>query len=192
MADKKKAAAGAAPAAPAGPDFAAMNMHLQTSLAVREDMRSALEERVARAEARAADAERAAADAEAAARDAAAESVRRARERETALLAEKAAADADVKRLKELVFSMEFDARATAAATEKTLAAKDAAIAALRSRLDDVTAEFMERLASLFARMQEKIELVVPEAEAGTRGVRVKDSTALLQALSATASIEPA
>ena len=190
MADKKGKAP-AASTAPAGPDFATMNMHLQTSLAVREDMRSALEERVARAEARAAAAEQAAAETEVAARDSAAESVRRARERETTLLSEKAAAEAEVKRLKTLVFDMEMEAKTLASTNEAAFAVKDAAISALRSRLDDVTAEFMERLASLFQKMQEKIELVVPDTEAGTRGVRVKDSTALLQALAATAGTDP-
>lgn len=191
MADKKGGKAPAASAAPAGPDYATMNMHLQTSLAVREDMRSALEERVARAEARAAEAERVAAESDAAARDAAAESVRRARERETTLLSEKAAAEAEIRRLKALIFDMEVDAKTLSATNDAALAVRDAAISALRSRLDDVTAEFMERLASLFQKMQEKIELVVPELEAGTRGVRVKDATALLQALAATAGTDP-
>jgi hypothetical protein len=190
MADKKGGKA-AAPATSGGVDFASLNAHYQTSLAIREDMRISLEQRVTGAESRAAAAEAALADSETGARDAAAEAGRRAREREEILNSEKAALAAEVARLKGLVYEMEVTAAQTRLETEATLRARDSVIASLRSRLDDITAEFMEKLQLLVGRMQERVELIVPAGEEDSgRGLKVKDSSKLLLVLQNAASID--
>ena len=192
MADKKGGGSkSAAAAAPAGDDFASLNAHYQTSLAVREDMRMELEQRVVGAESRAAAAEAARVDSEAGARDAAAEAGRRARERESTLSAEKAVLQAEVVRLKASLFEAEMTAAALHSETELAFKSRDATIASLRSRLDDITAEFMEKLHLLLTRMQERVQLVRLEGDDGPgRGLKVKDSSKLLIALQNAASIE--
>ena len=75
--------------------------------------------------------------------------------------------------------------------TEIAFKSRDATIASLKSRLDDITAEFMEKLNLLVVRMQERVELVRPEGDSVPgRGLKVKDSSQLLIALQNAASIE--
>ena len=104
---------------------------------------------------------------------------------------EKAALAAEVARLKGLVYEMELTAAQTRLETEATLRARDSVIASLRSRLDDITAEFMEKLQLLVGRMQERVELIVPAGEEDSgRGLKVKDSSKLLLLLQNAASID--
>ena len=105
------------------------------------------------------------ADSEASARDVAEEGARRAKEREDSLNAQIGALEAEVERLRQLNAAAVENVLEQARGYEAKLKAKGAECAALKSRMDDLAAEFGDMLQSLQQKMQERVRLVEPAAE---------------------------
>ena len=105
------------------------------------------------------------ADSEASARDVAEEGARRGKTREDTLNAQIAALEAEVERLRQLNAAAVENVLEQARGYEAKLKAKGAECAALKSRMDDLAAEFGDMLQALQQKMQERVRLVEPAAE---------------------------
>ena len=105
------------------------------------------------------------ADSEASARDVAEEGARRAKEREDSLNERIRALEAEGARLRGLNAAAVENVLEQERQFELRLKAKGAECAALRSRMDDLAAEFGEMLQALQQKMQERVRLVEPAAE---------------------------
>lgn len=177
MSKPKPAASSSAPPAP--------NVdHLQVISSLREQLSRRTDEvleskgAVGLLERRIAELTLALQDSEAGARDIAAEAARRAKEREDSLQASVHALEAEAERLRAQLALATEAAIDTQRAHEAVVRAKNDEYAALRSRTDDLAAEFGDMLHTLTLKLQERARLVEPAAEGSGEG-----QSALLKAM---------
>ena len=161
-----KPAAGGAPAM----DPSILADTLRTQLSLRTDailgVKGELEAALRRVEQLSA----ALAESESSARDVAEEGARRAKEREDSLNERIRALEAEGARLRGLNAAAVENVLEQERQFELRLKAKGAECAALRSRMDDLAAEFGEMLQALQQKMQERVRLVEPTAEGAEGG----------------------
>jgi chromosome segregation protein len=188
MADKKKAGA-AATAAPAL-DQGQLIDTLKSQLAARTDQLMAAEAAAEAAEARAAALERALADSGLGARAASEESARRAKEREAILQAELAASAAECSKLRAAHAAAKALTEEVRLSGEQECRARASECSALRSRMNDLAAEFELMLQALVAKLQERVELVQPAVESSGTST-AENQKHLLKAMQKAASIDP-
>ena len=151
-AKQAKPAAAAAPPAVPGSDPSL----LRAQLSVRTDEVLATKAELGPLRRRIAALEGALADREASARDVMEEAARRAKEREAALQAQVHALEQDAARMRGQVALATEHVLETQRDAELRLRDKDLENAALRSRMDDIAAEFSEMLHALLQKLQER------------------------------------
>ena len=122
-------------------------------------------------------------ESESSARDVAEEAARRAKEREASLQAQVRGLDAEVEKLRGQVALATEHVLETQRAYEAKLKAKGLECAALRSRMDDLAAEFGDMLQALLLKMQERVRLVEPSVEGGGGGDSAEGQSSILRAM---------
>ena len=177
MSKPKPAASSSGPPAPL-PDLSQAVNSLREQLSRRTDEVLESKSAVSALQQRIAELALALQDSEAGARDIAAEAARRAKEREDSLQASVHALEAEAEKLRGQLALATEAALDTQRAHEAVVKAKNDEYAALRSRMDDLVAEFGDMLHTLTLKLQERARLVEPASEGSGEG-----QTALLKAM---------
>jgi chromosome segregation ATPase len=167
---KKPAAPSGGGGAPAAADPALEAGVLRAQLSLRTDEVLGAKGELEALRRRVAELDAALADSESSARDVAEEGARRAKEREDSLNGQVRALEAEVERLKQLNAAAVENVLEQARAYEAKLKAKGAECAALKSRMDDLAAEFADLLQALQLKMQERVRLVESSTEGAEGG----------------------
>jgi regulator of replication initiation timing len=175
-----KAPAAGAPPAP-DPSLAAGVLRAQLSQRTDEILGAKLENEALRR--RVAELSAALADSESSGRDVAEEGARRAKEREDSLGEQVRSLEAEVARLRALNAEAVENVLDQARAYEAKLKAKGAECAALRSRIDDLAAEFGDMLQALQQKMQERVRLVEPTGADGSAEGQARFLTLMKEAV---------